>query len=800
MNFYKRYSPIFLLILPVFLVLPSLVYAQAEAASGFQEFIWVIVNNVFGLMVGLAGKILDAGLNTFVIGFGTQFLHTGVGVVVDDLWTKVRDIFNLTFIFGLVYIGFKMILNSDDSGTRKWLIHLIMAALLVNFSLYITKFIVDVTNITATQIAVGGFGMTVIPPETTPQVQISTTLMSNFGLSTIFGGDGTRTLESLHITQGGGWGYIFGEMILFIIAAFVFAAGGLMLMIRYAALVLYMVLSPMMFLGWVFPGLQSVTSTYWKGFLGRAFFAPVYVLLVYFGAEIIRYYFSTSAAGNQSNFQNVLSGQGAAISQSFSNTIPPFILSCIFLLAAVVVGNKLGADGASTAINIGNNIRNRAQRTIQRGAVGTARFAGRNTAGYAAQGVNATSEAVGRRYNRIDANLRSTKGGRIFRNAASVVTLGALSDKNVKAAVAAGSKASVFGSETRSQVRARNQARQTLNNSELDKQSREEALAKQMKAHKDNKAIVDSTDPAVTDVMKKAAQQAMINAQQALAPVLRNMSADELLTLAGTKGGKETIQSSQFAAHMTDAQIKAMADSGLFTREEIEGKEDAAGNTEGGLREARNDGTLAATTAIFENTNSSATELESAFADLSKTIRGLSSERLAGMGKARLTNDRIAMNLSDAQIDDLQKSGQYTTADINDIKVARNRGHAAMAATGGASLTASTHATVADPAFVRKQREQLMKRDVQQAGKLPVALFADRNLNMAEHISPQVLEQRLKSGDVSGADLDNIRTNIDTYINDLFVSDPTKATRVKNQWKSWNDKSAYGAQLGLTSI
>jgi len=322
-------------------------------------------------MVGLAGKILDAGLNTFVIGFGTQFLHTGVGVVVDDLWTKVRDIFNLTFIFGLVYIGFKMILNSDDSGTRKWLINIIMAALLVNFSLYITKFIVDVTNITATQIAVGGFGMTGTPP----QVQISTALMSNFGLTTVFGGDGTRTLESLGVTQGGGWGYIFGEMILFIIAAFVFAAGGLMLMIRYAALVLYMVLSPMMFLGWVFPGLQSVTSTYWKGFLGRAFFAPVYVLLVYFGAEIIRYYFSTSAAGNQSNFQNVLSGQGSAISQSFSNTIPPFILSCIFLLAAVVVGNKLGADGASTAIRMGNNVTNWSQRKAKGLAVGTAKMA-----------------------------------------------------------------------------------------------------------------------------------------------------------------------------------------------------------------------------------------------------------------------------------------------------------------------------------------------------------------------------------------------------------------------------------------
>ncbi|MCA9357073.1 hypothetical protein H6784_03850 [Candidatus Nomurabacteria bacterium] len=375
MSLLKKYLPTALLVIPFFLLSPSTV-----SAGFFQDTLWALVNNVLGLFVGLAGMILDAGINTFVIGFGFQFLNTGVGVVVDKLWVNVRDIFNLTFIFGLIYIGFKMILNSDDSSTKRWLINLILAALLVNFSLYITKFIVDISNSLASQIALGGFVVN------NGLVEVSTTLMSNFGITTLFGGGGSYGLPP-NMSDGTLYGYIFGTALLYMVAIFVFAAGGLMLMIRYAALCLYMVLSPLMFLGWVFPQMQSVTSTYWKGFLGKSFFAPVYILLVYFSTMIIQNFFGTGGSmGSIKDFRAVLAGSGSQISSTFESTIPPFILSSIFLIASVVVANKLGADGAGAALRIGNSIKSKAQQGLKRGAIATTRATARTVAAPVAYG------------------------------------------------------------------------------------------------------------------------------------------------------------------------------------------------------------------------------------------------------------------------------------------------------------------------------------------------------------------------------------------------------------------------------
>lgn len=391
MNVPKKHLILTLIALPiVFWSLPTLVFANEYGAM--VNILWYLVNNFFGLFAGLAGMLLDSSINNFVIGFGDRFLTTGVGVAVDKLWVNIRDIFNISFIFGLVYIGFKMILGSDDSGTKRWLVHLIMAALLVNFSLYITKFIVDFTNILATQIVTGGFAKNA----TTGLVEVSTTLMANFGITTIFGGNGTTEMPT-GLKDGAPYGYIFGAAILFIVATFVFASGAIMLLIRYVTLCFYMIMSPLMFLGWVFPQMEGVASKYWKGFLGRAFFAPIYLLLVYFGTTIVNNFFGggTGGSAQATDFRNTFNGDPTAINNSFESTIPPFIISCIFLIAAVVVANKLGADGASTMLKIGSNIRNGAEARLKRGAIATARTTGKAAAFLPAYGARRASNYAG---------------------------------------------------------------------------------------------------------------------------------------------------------------------------------------------------------------------------------------------------------------------------------------------------------------------------------------------------------------------------------------------------------------------
>jgi len=409
MNLLKRivsYSP-YLLIL---FVVPVFADAQGVGEAihgGIKNVLWTFVNNIFGTLIAWAGITLDYAVNQYVIGFGSQW-RGGVGGAIDMSWGIVRDVFNITFIFGLIWLGFKMILNSGDSSTRRTLITLIMAALLVNFSLFITKFVVDFTNILSTEIAQsfiqsdasevgessadGGDG-----------VEISQAFMQLFGLTGVWQSPAGAPNEEDDMS-GVSYMYIFGTAIVFLIGAFTFATGAIMLIIRFAALCIFMVFSPLMFLGWVFPGMQSVSSKYWSGFLGRAFYAPAYLMLIYLAAFVMGSYndsasgfrAATSQRGN--SFNGDTFGSAAEVSQ-IASTLGPFLLTCVFLIASVVVAGKMSADGAATTIKMGQNIRRRTQNGLRNGAKNTAVWTGRTASAPVRKAGRSLDNATGNKIN-----------------------------------------------------------------------------------------------------------------------------------------------------------------------------------------------------------------------------------------------------------------------------------------------------------------------------------------------------------------------------------------------------------------
>lgn len=373
MNKLRQYfTPFTVIILALVVVLiPTLALAADSGAMYWVEgFFWILLINLSGMFVSAGGIVFDFAINSFVIGFADYYTNSGVGFAVDRTWVTIRDFVNLFFIFGLVYIGFKMILDSDDSNTRRWLVNLIIAALLINFSLFITKFVIDFSNQICTQIAISGFGAELTGesatgiPNSLYEVDISTKVLDLMGITSYFG-------VKVGTYNGYGWGYIFGTTIMFLVTAFVFFAGAFMLIIRFAVLNLFMVLSPFMFIGWILPPLASQTSKYWDAFLKRAFFAPVYFLFLYFSLEIMKA-FATSLpdvrGGNSGNMFN--QGNAGAAIDATQSTLPFFILICIFLIASIVIAQKIGADAAGAS-----------QRLAGRLTAGTMGWMGRKTMG-----------------------------------------------------------------------------------------------------------------------------------------------------------------------------------------------------------------------------------------------------------------------------------------------------------------------------------------------------------------------------------------------------------------------------------
>ena len=117
----KKNTRIIALVATAALLIPGLVLGatQPDGASNagwLESILWELVVAVFGTLVYLAGQLLDVAVETYTVGFANQFINLGLGFAVNNLWETVRDIFNLGFIFGLVYIGFKMILNTGDTN------------------------------------------------------------------------------------------------------------------------------------------------------------------------------------------------------------------------------------------------------------------------------------------------------------------------------------------------------------------------------------------------------------------------------------------------------------------------------------------------------------------------------------------------------------------------------------------------------------------------------------------------------------------------------------------------------------
>ncbi len=370
------------------LVVPSGVLYAFDIGATIGAVLHSFVTAVFGWLVGLGALLLDYSINKLVIGFGGIYNDQGLGFTIDRLWVMVRDIFNLTFIFGLVFLGLKMIFDSGNSSTRRMIVSLIIAALLVNFSLLITKLVVDFSNIAAEQI------VKAFPDAKPGEKAVAGSFMNIMGVKDVL--EVGQKMESFEGFTGGGiFSYIIGTMFIYIIAAFVFFAGGLLLMVRFVALNLYMLLSPIMFLGMVFPAAASISRQYWTGFLSRAFVAPVFILLLYFAHEILGTF---SLIKGNSSMGSIFAGKNVA--NTFGDVLPPFVLTAIFMVASLVIAQKMSNEGAGAAVALQNKMVSKVRSGVGAAALGTPAAALRATAGKVGNAATSNNNRFGRMINR----------------------------------------------------------------------------------------------------------------------------------------------------------------------------------------------------------------------------------------------------------------------------------------------------------------------------------------------------------------------------------------------------------------
>lgn len=347
----------------------SLVGAMLEVPKiGFWNSVSLWFGNtilsVASMFTYVGGKSLDMSLTTTVFEMGKHINNVdgNLGNKINDTWKIIRDICNLAFIFGFVYIGIRTIIDPESASTKRFLSKIIIGALLINFSLFFVKFIVDFSNFTAYHIynaMVSGEG------------SLSATVADMLGIVSIF--KAPDPIQFAQITGGGMfWFFVLGAILLLVVA-FVFFAAAIHLVVRFVALILIMVGSPILFAATVFPQTEHYASDMWKKLISYSFFAPAFLLLLLISLTLVQG-LGTAIVPPGSSFVDAMkrgSGDaGAAIGSM--GIILNFVITIFFFIQSLIIAQKMGVASGDAAVSIGNKIRGNVQSAIGRNTVGRA--------------------------------------------------------------------------------------------------------------------------------------------------------------------------------------------------------------------------------------------------------------------------------------------------------------------------------------------------------------------------------------------------------------------------------------------
>lgn len=283
-------------------------------------------------LFGLAGIFFD---NTF--GFSVDDKSYSNSFVIEG-WGVVRDFVNVFFIFVLLYIAFATILSLHGFKTKEMIINVVIIGLLINFSLFATKVIIDSSNILARvfynsetiKVKVKG------QDDTNKAIPISEAIVSKVNPQRLI-------IDARTTSLGTGDGLSTGTIILIIllcvtiniIGMIVFLTVGLIFLSRVVGLWLAMILVPFAFFSYTVPSMQDIPMLGWKKWwpetLKLAFLAPIFMFFLYL---IIKFLSIKDLIKI-----NETSGPGFIVS-----VIAPFLLIIILLNTAKKLAVKFSGD------------------------------------------------------------------------------------------------------------------------------------------------------------------------------------------------------------------------------------------------------------------------------------------------------------------------------------------------------------------------------------------------------------------------------------------------------------------------
>lgn len=302
---------------------------------------------VGGFVLGFAGLAFDFLLNKTVIAF--KELYDALGGI-NIVWGQLRNIANIGIIGGFVFVAFATILGVEEYGARRFIINLLIAAVLINFSLFFTQVIIDTSNYTARQFLQpiisfvnDGSGAQAQNPSggLTEPTGVAGVFFRNMGITSVW--ESGQVMESVANQYSGGTAILYGivGMILFVVAAAVLGYGAFLLLVRAISLIILLMVSALAFASFAIPRLTGLWSMWWKLLLTNAFFAPLLAILLWATVYVMD---GLGSAGG--SLGNLIANPNAPVNL---NSFFSYLIVVGLLFASIKIAHSLSLTGANAA-------------------------------------------------------------------------------------------------------------------------------------------------------------------------------------------------------------------------------------------------------------------------------------------------------------------------------------------------------------------------------------------------------------------------------------------------------------------
>lgn len=313
--------------------------------SGDNPLNWILCP-VFNMVAGFADFLFNTLINPFLI---TTPIDTSGSSAIYKIWSTFRIYGNIFLIIALLIIVFGQSIGGgilDAYTAKKVLPRLLAAAILINISIYVVAFMVDITNIIG-----GGIGALITAPigdagvfKISPSGVEAGIIMGASAIGLVAGS--AALMAALTTTAGAS----FIAIAVLLPAALGLLAAVVTLVLRQGIIIALVIVSPVAFALYCLPNTEKYFKQWWSTLTKALVVYPI-IIMIFAVADVLAF---TSVAANG----GPISGAFSQVMAFLLQFIPLLMIPFAFRLAGGAIG-KIGDIAAGASAKANNMAKNR---------------------------------------------------------------------------------------------------------------------------------------------------------------------------------------------------------------------------------------------------------------------------------------------------------------------------------------------------------------------------------------------------------------------------------------------------------